>query len=206
VEDRGRADADGTSGRWRLIRQRTLFESQYLRLRACDYRLPDANSTRDWYVVDEGAGVHVVTVTRRGRFLVVRQFRPAVDRVVYDFPGGFLEARDPDPAARARAELFEETGHRAGRCTYLGSVNPAPHRMHKVEHCFLALDWVPAGERVGGAHDEITTVEDWSAGQLRRRIRDGTFDCGICLAALAKAALVEPELADLLRPDATTRA
>ena len=67
--------------------------------------------------------VMVVAVTTEGRFLLVRQFRPAVGVATLEFPSGHVE-RGETPAQAARKELLEETGHVAPELELLGELAP----------------------------------------------------------------------------------
>src|SRR5258708_495572 len=88
--------------------------------------------------------------------LLVRQYRPAVAKVVYDFPGGYLEVTDGSPAERARAELREETGYACTELLSTGQIHVAPHRSDKTDYTFLALGCEKAGAARLDETEDIT--------------------------------------------------
>jgi ADP-ribose pyrophosphatase len=81
--------------------------------------------------------VSVVAVTEDGRFLLVRQFRPAVDRMTLELPSGHVEPGET-PEQAARKELLEETGYRAETFTLLGNLSPDTGRLGNRMWCFFA--------------------------------------------------------------------
>jgi ADP-ribose pyrophosphatase len=56
--------------------------------------------------------VQMFTVTRHGSFVLVRQYRPVIERWTLEFSGALREA-DEDPAVTAARELREKTGFAA---------------------------------------------------------------------------------------------
>jgi hypothetical protein len=57
--------------------------------------------------------VAVVATTVSGDFVLVRQFRPALDRLTLEVPSGQVDPGET-PEQGARRELMEETGYLAG--------------------------------------------------------------------------------------------
>jgi len=68
---------------------------------------------------------------------MMRQFRPALKKYIYELPAGTL---DPDEsiATCARRELLEETGLKTKKLTKLGSIYPVPGYSTEVIHIFKA--------------------------------------------------------------------
>jgi ADP-ribose pyrophosphatase len=62
----------------------------------------------------------VVPVTTDGRFVMIREYKPGVERVSLNTPAGGL-APGESPLDGARRELLEETGYTAERWHALGS-------------------------------------------------------------------------------------
>ena len=86
-------------------------------------------STRDY--------LSVLAVTGDGTFPLVRQFRPAVEMVTLELPGGHVEANET-PEEAARKELREETGFIADELILLGTLSPDTGRLANRMWCFFA--------------------------------------------------------------------
>lgn len=86
-------------------------------------------STRDY--------LSVFAITPEGRFPLVRQFRPAVEMITLELPGGHVEA-DETPEQAARKELLEETGFIADELILLGTLSPDTGRLGNRMWCFFA--------------------------------------------------------------------
>jgi ADP-ribose pyrophosphatase len=124
--------------------------------------------------------------TQNGEFLLVRQFRPALERESLELPGGILEPGE-EPASCATRELFEEAGARLTQpLQFLGRVDPDSGRLENSQWCFFAdavqlvPDWTPET----GVQRVILT-----AAELRDAILEGSFCHALHLAALALALL-----------------
>lgn len=88
-------------------------------------------------VIHHPGAVAVVAIDHAGRALLVRQWRHAVGRAVWEICAG---TRDPgeDPANTATRELAEETGYRAARWRSLGAGCVSPGYTDELIHLFLA--------------------------------------------------------------------
>lgn len=110
-------------------------------------------------VVDAPDWVTVVPILRDGegtdRFLMVRQYRQGSRTVTLEFPAGVVEWEE-EPAAAAKRELIEETGHTPQRVVFLGKSNPNPSFMCNTTYTYLALDLGPAQDQ---ALDELEEVD-----------------------------------------------
>src|SRR5262245_58252360 len=57
--------------------------------------------------------VNVLALTTDGQVVLLRQYRPGIDRVCLEIPGGMIEPGE-DPIAAGVRELAEETGYTGG--------------------------------------------------------------------------------------------
>jgi len=123
----------------RETRIRTLgrLPGKAVSFRVDEVRLPDGRKAVRGYMEHAGA-VAVLPVLDDGRIVFVRQHRYPVGRDTLEIPAGKLNGPGDDPAARARAELGEETGCTARRLTRLLSFWPSTAFSTEILHIYLA--------------------------------------------------------------------
>lgn len=100
-------------------------------------------------------GVICLPFTPNGEMLLIRQFRPSLQRETLEIPAGSID-RGEMPIVAAPREILEETGYRCAILFPLGAARLYLNRCTQAEHLFLGLD----AEPVANAHPEsgITTV------------------------------------------------
>ena len=92
----------------------------------------------------DAAGVGVMLLDEQNRLLLEREFRPPVNEVLLQIPGGLTNG-DEDPADCIRRELEEETGYLAGKMTYLGAFFNNPASSNSQCMVYLCRDFRPGG-------------------------------------------------------------
>ena len=119
--------------------------------------LPDGQvQTWDYVHHKKGGGACTVPVLPDGRILLIRQFRPAIDREALELPAGARDSSGEDPAVTAARELEEETGYRPGRMTKLAHILTAIAWCNESTDIYLARDLEP----VSAQHlDEAEEIE-----------------------------------------------
>ncbi len=103
------------------VSSEAVFDGKLLHVRRDTVRLPDGRLAIREHIVHPGA-VLIVPVLPDGCFVVERQYRYPLDRVMIEFPAGKL---DPGEAEldTARRELREEAGYDAATWTVLGTIH-----------------------------------------------------------------------------------
>jgi ADP-ribose pyrophosphatase len=137
-----------------------------------------------YYMLELQDYVSVVAVTPARQLLLVRQFRPVVQRQTLELPSGHVEAGEL-PEDAARRELLEETGHVAHRLELLGTLVPDVGRLANRMWCYFAADVTPSGgtpEREPGV-----SVVELPEREALRHVSDGSIDHALNLAALLLA-------------------
>lgn len=96
----------------KITEKKVCWQGSFLRTIILTYTDPFGRS-RNWEAVERvncNGVVAVIPFTNNEEILLVRQFRPAVNGFVIEFPAG-LNDRDEDPTEAAKRELIEETGY-----------------------------------------------------------------------------------------------
>lgn len=135
--------------------------------------LPDGQEqVWDYVRHKKGGGACTVPVLPDGRILLIRQYRPAIDRETLELPAGARDLSDPDPMVTAARELEEETGFRPGRMTKLARILTAVAWCNESTDIYLAEGL----EKVHGQQlDEAEEIEPCALPleELCDRIFDG---------------------------------
>jgi ADP-ribose pyrophosphatase len=124
-------------GRWERLSSEKQMETPYFALRSDKLRLPDGAVKDPYYVIERPDAAIVFPLTESGEVVLVRQYRPAIDRVELGLPAGLLEEGE-EPEKAARRELREETGYAGGEWESLGAVASSPSLKDNWAHLYLA--------------------------------------------------------------------
>ncbi len=87
--------------------------------------------------------VSVIALTAGEQIVLVRQYRPAVERYTLELPSGQVEANET-PEQAARRELAEETGYHAESMELLGALLTDTGRHENSLWCYLAKAVMPS--------------------------------------------------------------
>jgi ADP-ribose pyrophosphatase len=121
-------------------------------------------------LVVHGGSVVVLPVLADGRILLIRQYRHAAGRFLWELVAGRIE-RGERPLAAARRELAEETGYTARRLTKMLDVFPTPGFVNE-----RMLIYAAEGLRPGVARpeaDEKIESKAFPRRQLEAMMRTG---------------------------------
>ncbi len=96
---------------WETLSSQQVLDTPYLKIRCEQVAVPDGPVISDYYIIENRGWVGIVPVTEDGRFLLNKQYKHGIGRVVVEFPAGGIDPHEDDPLATARRELMEETGY-----------------------------------------------------------------------------------------------
>ena len=99
-----------------------ILNGRFLKVQRDLVQLPDGSQATREYIVHPGA-VMVIAQMNDGRFVMERQYRYPVQRVMIEFPAGKLDAGESCLAC-AQRELREETGFTAREWARAGVLRP----------------------------------------------------------------------------------
>lgn len=138
-----------------------------------------------YHAVGQQDYLAIVALTPDGRFPVVRQYRPALERFTWELPAGLVDP-DEDPAQSCARELREETGFPPKAIHPLGSGTPCSARLSNRIHSFF----VETEDRAAGFTPEAgMTVKLCSPAELAGMVRSGELNLQLHLGALLLAEL-----------------
>ncbi len=160
------------------------YEGKIITLRTGHVRLLNGG-TAFREVVEHPGGVCVIPYLEAEKsFVLIRQFRIALNRAIIEAPAGKLEG-DEDPELRGRIELEEETGYKAGRMISLGHIHPSVGFLNERIHLYLGLDLVPVPQRL--EHDEVIEIVHMPLAEARRDLREHGIEDAKTVVGLYRA-------------------
>lgn len=96
--------------RWEELSREIAFQKYSRKIEKVIFRLPDGKES-DFYIKKEGPAVGMLAITKNSDVILVKQFRPGPNEILYELPGGFID-KDETPEQAAERELLEETGYK----------------------------------------------------------------------------------------------
>jgi ADP-ribose pyrophosphatase len=135
-----------------VLGTRPIYQGQILNLRVDKVEYSNGHRAQ-LEVVEHRGGVAIIAMPAPRSIVLVRQYRPAIGRTMWEVPAGKLEARE-DPLACATRELIEETGYRAQQLRKLWTFFTAPGFCTELMHLFVA-EGLSAGEPAPEENEQI---------------------------------------------------
>lgn len=145
--------------------------------------LPNGVSV-DMEIIRHPGASAIVALTDDEEVLMLRQYRHAVGRVLWEIPAGTFE-REEAPLACARRELVEETGFGARTWDAMGAVTPVPGYSDEKIFLFLARDLTPDSQKLDP--DELIEVDKIAIKRVESMIMNGEIDDAKTIAAVFRA-------------------
>ena len=170
---------------WERLRSERLLETPYFVLRSDRLRLPGGAIKDPYFVIERPDAAIVFPLTGEGEVVLVRQFRPPLERMELGLPAGLVEEGEK-PEAAARRELLEETGYSGGEWELLGSLASSPSLKDNWAYLFLARGVEETAPPDPDEH-ELVEVVRVSEGELRGLIQGGQIVSSSGVAAIMLA-------------------
>ncbi|SFT35728.1 ADP-ribose pyrophosphatase [Lachnospiraceae bacterium XBD2001] len=148
--------------------------------------LPNGN-TEIWDFVKHRKGAAcIVPITKDGKILLVRQFRPALERYTWEIPAGQKDSVGEDPLQCAKRELREETGYDSDHIEKLLSLQSTVAFCNEAIDVYLAKDIYPVGtQQLDDA--EAIDCKLWEIEDVLALIDSGKMEDGKTIAGILAA-------------------
>jgi ADP-ribose pyrophosphatase len=164
-------------------RRTPLHQGRVFRLVRENVTLDNGVSAELDFIEHPGAAA-IVPLSGAGEVVLVRQYRHALKRFIWEIPAGTL---DPGESALecARRELQEETGYSAAEWRPLGEITPVPGYSDERVFLYLATALSPAHQGLDA--DEVLAVHRLPLETAMQMIANGELQdaksiCGLMLA------------------------
>ena len=170
-----------------LVSRTIVHTGRILRFELDRVKLPSGH-TVDMEIVRHPGSVVLLPIPEPGKIILIRQFRYAIDRWIWELPAGGLEPGE-DPAEGAARECEEELGLAPGRVTRLHGYYPTPGFCDEEMIFFRCEDFRPPAPDSTAWKDEDEDIEPrtFTVSEARALAASG----GICdLKTLAGLALI----------------
>lgn len=163
---------------FRVTKKKLIFEKGPIRLIDCKVRLRNGR-TLSRQVLDQSDAVVILPRIASRRFVLIRQFRFAAGRWIWEFPAGGVD-RGEGLRAAARRELIEEISMAPGKLTKVVRYYPTPGVSGERMHFFLAENLTPA--TAAKDEDEELEVHEFSLREIGKMIQGGKIIDGKTIA------------------------
>jgi len=107
----------------KTITRKTVYEGLILNVDVLDVELENGKRSKR-EVVQHGVAVAIIPRLPDGRFVFIRQFRKAMERICFEVVAGNCDPGEEEAVSAAR-ELQEETGYAAESLELLGPIFPS---------------------------------------------------------------------------------
>jgi 8-oxo-dGTP pyrophosphatase MutT (NUDIX family) len=180
---------------WERVEEHRIFDHPYIGLEQVTYRTPYRPEPVTWVVARRKPGVIVAPQLRDGRFLLIRQVRYPIQRVLWEFPAGQIDdsrfREMPEVISQAaRREMEEETAYRVGvdgDLRFLGHFFSSQGFTDEHSYLFLATKVEPTGGSLQLDPDEgILECRPFAFAEIRRSIATGQIVDANTLVMFAK--------------------
>ncbi len=157
---------------------KTIYRGKILNLVVDDVRLPNGSAAKREIV--RHAGGAAVLFINDGKVLLVKQFRYAYGKELYEIPAGMINEGE-EPVAAAVRELEEETGYRA-EMEPLGFIYPSPGYTDEIIHLFFAKNAIYIAQKLDDG--EFLNLSFVPLERVREMIENGEISDAKTVAAV----------------------
>jgi ADP-ribose pyrophosphatase len=154
-----------------LHQRKKVYSSRVFDVYEGDVHLPDGRvSKQSW--IDHRPCIAVVPINSEGRLILIKQYRPAVGRILIEIPAGNMDREAESVEACVQRELAEETGFKAGRLVKLFEGYLVPGYCNEYMYYYLASDLFAASAPPD--EDEVIEIMTASIEEAKQMIKDGS--------------------------------
>lgn len=144
-------------------------------------QIPNGHVVKYDFIKHQGAAA-VLPVTEDGKIIMVKQYRPALDRYTLEIPAGGLNGPDEPTKDAAARELEEETGFSSDKLELLLSLRTTVAFCNEKIDVYLARDLKRSSQNLD--EDEFIDVNTFTLEELCEKIYSGEIEDSKTIAAI----------------------
>jgi 8-oxo-dGTP pyrophosphatase MutT (NUDIX family) len=167
-----------------------LVKSPWLEVSRDSYVLPDGREVPEYYIVRRNDSA-VCVCCIDDQLVLVRQYRPGIQKVTLCHPGGRIEHDDRSPVHGALRELLEETGLAPEEVQHIGTFAQIPAVETSRVHMFLVTCTRTRARATDADPREYLAPMLLPISELWAVMSTGEMDCLACAAASYRVLLMK---------------
>jgi len=121
----------------KIVKKKVIKLSKYVNI--IEKTIKVNNSLEKYHSFDQSDYVSILAISKKNKIILVKQFRPALKKYTIELPGGLRDKKEKH-SITAKRELYEETGYKAKKLTFLGSFHPDSGRLENKIYCYFTDD------------------------------------------------------------------
>ncbi len=143
---------------FQILSKKEIFKGKFKSLWETKYLDKNGNE-RIWEWVFKKDYVSVLAITAEQELVIIKQYRVANEKYVYQPVAGEIDTTDETPEATAQRELMEEIGYGAEKFIALRPQLNSPGTLTNLCYPFIALNAYPVNNNRGDESEEIELVK-----------------------------------------------
>jgi ADP-ribose pyrophosphatase len=164
-----------------MKKEKQVYNGKLLKVFVKEMTLPNGFDVKVEIIKHPGA-VLIVPIFDDGRILLIRQFRAAINKYIWEFPAGTLE-KGEKPVDCARREIIEETGYKAGKLEKIQEIVPVPG--YSTERIIIYKATRLAKVTKKAMADEVISEEIFDREDIAQMLRSGEIIDAKTICALS---------------------
>lgn len=169
----------------KTLSRKQIFKGKIIDVELDEVALPNGLGTSTRELVFHPGGVAVLAVTDDRKIIMVRQFRKALEHIIYEIPAGKLEVDEKaDLKSAILREMEEEIGVTTTNICQIAEFYVSPGFTNEKTYLFLAQDLIKISNPKSRDFDEVLEVHELTLDEAKRLIKTGEIDDAKTIIAL----------------------